>query len=108
MPVWINWLAGLAALIVASFWLWPLLRSGPEVTLIRWPLAYALSLGGVTLIMAAIGLMPGRWLSRTTVWAVVIVAGAIGGAALYRERLISPDIKWGRSGAALKSGSLRA
>lgn len=108
MPVWINWLAGLAALIVASFWLWPLLRGGPEAALIHWPLAYALSLGSVTLIMAAIGLMPGQWLSRTTVWGVVIVAGAIGGVTLIRQKSFKPDADWNRLWIALRSGSLRA
>jgi 4-amino-4-deoxy-L-arabinose transferase-like glycosyltransferase len=103
----ISWLAGLAALLAASFWLWPLLRREPELDSIRWPLAYGLSLGGVTLIMAIIGLLPGRPLNAITVWGLVAAATAVGGFTLFRNGLALKLPRVGDVWPSLRSGSLR-
>lgn len=102
----ISWLAGLAALLAASFWAWPLLRGEPELDSIRWPLAYGLSLGGMTLIMAIIGLLPGRWLNAITVWGLVAAAAVVGGFPLFRSARLSKLPLAGNVWLSLRSGSL--
>lgn len=103
----IGWLIGLAALLAASFWAWPLLRGEPELRSIRWPLAYGLSIGGITLIMAIIGLLPGRPLNAITVWGLVAAATVVGGPPLLRSGLALKLPLAGDVWQSFRSGSLR-
>ncbi|MEK7329139.1 MAG: glycosyltransferase family 39 protein [Chloroflexota bacterium] len=102
-----NWIIGLFALLAASFWLWPFLRGEPELESIRWPLAYGLSIGGMTLIMAIIGLLPGQWLNAIAVWGLVAAATAVGGLPLFRSVRLSKLPRPGDVWQSLRSGSLR-
>ncbi len=103
----IGWLIGLVALLAASFWLWPFLRGEPELESIRWPLAYGLSIGAMTLAMAIIGLLPGQWLNAITVWGLVAAATAVGGFPLLRSVRLSKLPRPGDVWQSLRSGSLR-
>ncbi len=97
---------GAAALLAASFWLWPWLR-GLALGTIRWPLAYGLSIGGITLLMAIIGLLPGQWLNTITAWGLVAAATVVGGLPLLRSGLALKLPLVGDVWQSLRSGSLR-
>lgn len=98
---------GFAALFVASFWMWPLLCGDSELDSIRWPLAYGLSLGAMTLAMAIIGLWPGQWLNAVAVWGLVAAAALVGGFTLFRSGATLKLPRVGEAWQSLRSGSLR-